>query len=45
MHLYEDEYSFVIEGVIGARIGDEIVDGGPGTCTTSLGVMLIGSQN
>ena len=31
MHTTEDEYSFVIEGVIGARIGDEIVEGGPGT--------------
>jgi mannose-6-phosphate isomerase-like protein (cupin superfamily) len=31
MHRNEDEYSFVIEGVVGARIGDEIVEGGPGT--------------
>jgi len=31
IHSSEDEYSFVIEGLIGARIGDEIVEGGPGT--------------
>jgi mannose-6-phosphate isomerase-like protein (cupin superfamily) len=31
MHRNEDEYSFVIEGIVGARIGDEIVEGGPGT--------------
>jgi quercetin dioxygenase-like cupin family protein len=31
VHTNEDEYSFVIEGVVGARIGDEIVEGGPGT--------------
>jgi len=31
MHTAEDEFSFVIEGLIGARIGDEIVEGGPGT--------------
>lgn len=31
LHRNEDEYSFVIEGVVGARIGDEIVEGGPGT--------------
>jgi mannose-6-phosphate isomerase-like protein (cupin superfamily) len=31
VHRNEDEYSFVIEGVVGARIGDEIVEGGPGT--------------
>jgi mannose-6-phosphate isomerase-like protein (cupin superfamily) len=31
VHRNEDEYSFVIEGTVGARIGDEIVEGGPGT--------------
>ena len=31
VHRNEDEYSFVIEGVVGARVGDEIVEGGPGT--------------
>ena len=31
VHRNEDEYSFVIEGVVGARIGDDIVEGGPGT--------------
>jgi mannose-6-phosphate isomerase-like protein (cupin superfamily) len=31
VHSNVDEYSFVIEGVVGARIGDEIVEGGPGT--------------
>jgi quercetin dioxygenase-like cupin family protein len=29
-HTREDEYSFVISGVIGARIGDEEVTAGPG---------------
>lgn len=31
MHHNEDEYSFVIEGIVGARIGDEMIEGGPGT--------------
>jgi mannose-6-phosphate isomerase-like protein (cupin superfamily) len=31
VHGNEDEYSFVIEGTVGARIGDEIFEGGPGT--------------
>ena len=29
-HSREDEYSFVLEGNIGARLGDEIVRAGPG---------------
>jgi mannose-6-phosphate isomerase-like protein (cupin superfamily) len=31
LHRNEEEYSFVIEGTVGARIGDEIIVGGPGT--------------
>ena len=31
VHRNEDEYSFVIEGTVGARIGDEFLQGGPGT--------------
>jgi mannose-6-phosphate isomerase-like protein (cupin superfamily) len=29
-HRDEDEYSIVIEGVVGARIGDQVVEAGPG---------------
>jgi quercetin dioxygenase-like cupin family protein len=29
-HSHEDEYSFVLEGRIGALLGDEVVYGGPG---------------
>jgi mannose-6-phosphate isomerase-like protein (cupin superfamily) len=29
-HVNEDEYSFVLEGRIGALLGDEIVEAGPG---------------
>ena len=29
-HTREDEYSFVLEGQIGAKLGDEVVFGGPG---------------
>jgi mannose-6-phosphate isomerase-like protein (cupin superfamily) len=31
VHLHEDEYSYVLEGTIGARIGDQEVVAGPGT--------------
>jgi mannose-6-phosphate isomerase-like protein (cupin superfamily) len=31
IHHDEDEYSYVLEGRIGARIGDQILDAGPGT--------------
>jgi quercetin dioxygenase-like cupin family protein len=31
LHRNEEEYSFVIEGTVGARIGDETIVGGPGT--------------
>ncbi len=30
LHTREDEYSFVLEGRMGARLGDEIVEAGPG---------------
>jgi quercetin dioxygenase-like cupin family protein len=30
IHELEDEYSYVLEGVIGARIGDEVVQARPG---------------
>ncbi len=30
MHEREDEYSFVLVGRIGAQIGDEVVEAGPG---------------
>lgn len=30
-HLNEDEYSFVLEGEVGALLGDEVVTAGPGT--------------
>lgn len=30
-HLNEDEYSFVLEGQVGAMLGDEVVTAGPGT--------------
>ena len=30
-HHNEDEYSFVIEGTLGALLGDEVVTAGPGT--------------
>jgi mannose-6-phosphate isomerase-like protein (cupin superfamily) len=29
-HLREDEYSFILEGRVGALLGDEVVEGGPG---------------
>jgi gentisate 1,2-dioxygenase len=29
-HTREDEYSYVIEGTVGALLGDEVVVGGPG---------------
>jgi quercetin dioxygenase-like cupin family protein len=29
-HSREDEYSFVLEGRVGAQLGDEVVSGGPG---------------
>ena len=29
-HTREDEYSFVLEGRVGALLGDEVVVGGPG---------------
>ena len=29
-HVREDEYSFVLEGRVGALLGDEVVEGGPG---------------
>jgi mannose-6-phosphate isomerase-like protein (cupin superfamily) len=29
-HSYEDEYSFVLEGRMGALLGDEVVEAGPG---------------
>jgi quercetin dioxygenase-like cupin family protein len=29
-HSREDEYSFVLEGRVGAQLGDEVVVGGPG---------------
>lgn len=30
-HLNEDEYSYVLEGQVGALLGDEVVTAGPGT--------------
>ena len=30
-HTHEDEYSFVLEGRVGALLGDEVVHGTPGT--------------
>jgi len=30
-HHNEDEYSFVLEGTLGALLGDEVVEAGPGT--------------
>ena len=29
-HAHEDEYSYVLEGRVGAQLGDEVVHGGPG---------------
>ena len=29
-HMREDEYSFVLEGRMGALLGDEVVEAGPG---------------
>ncbi|WP_372789892.1 cupin domain-containing protein [Paraconexibacter sp.] len=29
-HTREDEYSYVLEGRVGALLGDEVVEGGPG---------------
>ena len=29
-HTHEDEYSYVLEGRLGALLGDEVVFGGPG---------------
>jgi mannose-6-phosphate isomerase-like protein (cupin superfamily) len=31
VHLHEDEYSYVLEGTIGARVGDHEVTAGPGS--------------
>ena len=31
VHLSEDEYSYVLEGTIGARVGDQEVSAGPGS--------------
>jgi mannose-6-phosphate isomerase-like protein (cupin superfamily) len=31
VHLHEDEYSYVLEGTIGARVGDREVAAGPGS--------------
>ena len=31
VHLHEDEYSYVLEGTIGARVGDHEVVAGPGS--------------
>src|SRR5262249_52892323 len=31
VHVYEDEYSYVLEGTIGARVGDHEVVAGPGS--------------
>jgi mannose-6-phosphate isomerase-like protein (cupin superfamily) len=31
VHLHEDEYSYVLEGTIGARVGDHEVNAGPGS--------------
>jgi quercetin dioxygenase-like cupin family protein len=31
VHRHEDEYSYVLEGTIGARVGDHQVVGGPGS--------------
>jgi quercetin dioxygenase-like cupin family protein len=31
VHQYEDEYSYVLEGTIGARVGEHEVAAGPGT--------------
>ncbi len=30
-HHYEDEYSYVLEGTLGALLGDDVVEAGPGT--------------
>ncbi len=30
MHTHEDEFSYVLEGEIGARIGDQVLQGAPG---------------
>ena len=32
VHQHEDEYSFVIEGTIGARVGDQVLEARPGDC-------------
>src|SRR5262249_29803574 len=31
VHLHEDEYSYVLEGTIGARVGDQEIVAGPGS--------------
>lgn len=31
LHHYEDEYSFVLKGTLGALLGEEVVAAGPGT--------------
>lgn len=31
VHHDEDEYSYILEGRIGARIGDEVIEAGPGS--------------
>ena len=33
-HAHEDEYSFILEGKLGAKLGDELVYGGPGDLIT-----------
>lgn len=35
-HQHEDEYSFVLEGRMGAMIGSEVVEGGPGDLVLKL---------
>ena len=30
-HAHEDEYSYVLEGTLGALLGDDVVEAGPGT--------------
>src|SRR3954465_5300831 len=31
LHTREDEYSYVLEGTLGALLGDDVVEAGPGT--------------
>jgi quercetin dioxygenase-like cupin family protein len=30
-HRHEDEYSVVLEGLVGAQIGEQVIEAGPGT--------------